>query len=45
VLLQFSSIHKYSLTTALMEWNALQSILTLGVWLALCLSQCPVEYN
>jgi len=29
------------LTTALMEWNALHTILAPGVWQTLCLSQYP----
>ena len=33
------------LTTALMEWYALHTILALEVWQALCLSQVPVEYK
>ena len=32
-------------TTALVEWNALQTILAPGVSQSLCQSQCPVEYK
>jgi len=29
------------LTTALVKWNALQTILAPGVWQTVCQSQCP----